>query len=105
MNKGNYRNYSSFEVDYYHGGFEENVSRPFKLFCSRHSDLNVIIECSNVALNFTPDESVINWYSLLQGLVKSCNIKFDRTNWRDAKVDECKLFGRILTEVENRFFV
>lgn len=89
-------------------------------YCSNNQSLNHL----NVQIGYPRKHSsenhgklnLLKWYSEFHLDIKTCSIMVysnDQTsmnmdqfiNWRKAKIDEIELFGRILNDDENRFFV
>lgn len=89
-------------------------------YCSNNQNLNHL----NVQIGYPRKKSSenqgkinhLNWYSEFHVDIKTCSILVysnDQTsmnmeefiNWRKAKVDEVELFGKILNDDENRFYV
>lgn len=82
----------------------------------RHLEVINNIQYVNVSKVFNSEEKVlIGWCNQLRRATATdtCNVMVMKhknkikmaVNWRVSGVDETELFGRILTEDENRFFI
>lgn len=90
-------------------------------FCQRSQNLRRMEVIKNIGRNCglaeffnSKDEALIGWFNQLRATtIDSFNVMVINAeedpitliNWRVAGVDEIELFGRCLTEDENRFFI
>lgn len=87
----------------------------FTNFCIRNQSLKHLeIHLYSLHCHSITNHLQIKRYEKLHGTsaIQTCNIlvgnyysSYAFINWREAKVDEVELFGRVLTDQENRFFI
>lgn len=88
-----------------------------KNFCEQNRNVHHIdVEVNRQLLPYRKDKFLIDWYrELRETPVKTCNImipilqmtgfSLSLMNWRETEMSEMELFGKVLDEEENRFFV
>lgn len=86
----------------------------FAQFCTLNTNLKHI-NVDHSEIGTLEGDSLIDWYNELHGTtgIETCSIFMSKRKknpleligWREAAMDETELFGRLLTDDENRFFI